>query len=378
MRSFSCIRHRIFIQGNPYRTCAVALSLMISLSAAAQSLTGSANPNLDPDANASATTPMQTGPLDRVWVAQVPNFEPSTYQLAVPKLIQEFESESGLRLEPGEKGKVGIKIYTNSGAGLRTPPTLVNALVDFLVQRGYDRKDLFLIDLNLNSLWRSGYLSSRADTVREFNGVPVFALNEGRFFHPEWFYDSPLPSQYLAPLQLLNEGGYDVDFQMLDDRKSFLPVPLLLDVDFWVNLPIVSDHPDLGINGVLANATLWNVSNQFRFMNNMAGASAAIAEIAAIPELRRGWVFSIVSLEKLQFMGGPIFNSNYVREFNEIYLSSNPVALDRIFLEKLNRARETMGFTAVSPVPPLFEYARSLDLGDFDRNSYTTEIISLP
>jgi len=317
------------------------------------------------------------GPLDRVWMAKVEEFDEKSYHKAVDELIGRFEQTIGKKLKPGEKHRVGIKVYTNSGAGLRTPPKLVDALVDLLVSRGYSRNDLFVIDLNTDSLWRSGYILSRADTVRKFNGVPVFALDEGKFYDANWFYDSPLPSQYLAPIQLKNEGGYDIDVKLQDDRKSYLPVPLLLDVDFWVNLPVVSDHPDLGINGVLANATLWNVSNQYRFMSNTVGASAAIAEIAAIPELRRGLVFSIVSLEKLQFMGGPIFNSNYVRTYNEIYLSSNAVALDRIFLEKVNRARETMGFAAISPIPPVFEYARSLDLGDFEKDSYIVQVVQI-
>lgn len=319
----------------------------------------------------------ELGPLDRIWLARVKDFEEDSYQRAVKRLLASFEETTGKPLTPGEKHRVGIKVYTNSGAGLRTSPKLVNALVDALLSRGYHKQDLFMIDLNTDSLWRSGYISSRADRVREYNGVPVYALDEGTYYDANWFYDSPLPSQYLSPVQLKNEGGYDYDVRLQDDRKSYLPVPLLLDVDFWINLPVVSDHPDLGINGVMANATLWNVSNQYRFMSNMAGASAAIAEIAAIPELRRGMVFSIVSLEKIQFMGGPIFNSNYVRTFNEIYLSSNPVALDRIFLEKLNRARETMGFSAISPFPPVFEYARSLNLGDFERDSYVMQIVQI-
>jgi len=333
---------------------------------------------IDPDDGYPTQEEIDTyGPLDRIWLAKVQEFDDSSYQEAVRQLVAGFEEIAGKRLEPGEKRRVGLKVYTNSGAGLRTPPKLVNALIDFLVSRGYKRQELFVIDLDTDSLWRSGFISSRADRVKEYNGVPVYALDEGRFYDANWFYDSPLPSQYLSPIQLKNEGGYDYDAKMQDDRKSFLPVPLLLDVDFWVNLPVVSDHPDLGINGTLANATLWNVSNQFRFMNNMAGASAAIAEIAAIPELRRGLVFSIVSLEKLQFMGGPVFNQNYVRSYNEIYLSCNPVALDRIFLEKLNRARETMGFRAISPIPPVFEYARSLNLGDYERDSYTTQIVQI-
>lgn len=308
--------------------------------------------------------------LDKIWMQKLLDFSGVEYRKAIHNLVTHYESNTGIRFEPGDKHQAGIKIYTNSGAGLRTPPKLVEAMIDFLVERGFERKELFILDLSTDSLWRSGFISTRSNSSRNYMGVPVYALDEGIYFDQNWFYDSPLPSQYLAPVQLKATGGFEIDKDYTDDRKSFLPVPLLLDVDFWINLPVITDHPELGINGTLANTTLWNISNQYRFMNNTAGASAAIAEIAAIPELKRSLAFSIVSLERLQFMGGPIFNSSYVRTFNEIYLSSNSVALDRVFLEKMNRARETMGFEPISPLPPVFEYAKSLELGDFERGSF--------
>jgi hypothetical protein len=313
--------------------------------------------------------------IDKIWLSNLQDFEPDTYKESVRDLVVAYEQASGFRMQPGSKKRVGLKVYTNSGAGLRTPLGLVDAVVELLLERGYSRSDLFIIDMQMDSLWRSGFISSRADRVKAYQGIPVYALDEEVYYDPEWYYDSPLPSQYVPVSRVSADGASLLDQSFEDDRKSFLPVPLLLEVDFWINLPVVSDHPQLGINGVLANATLWNISNQYRFMRNSAGASAAIAEIAAIPELRSSLAFNLVSLEKLQFMGGPVFNSGYVRKIPELYLSSNGVALDRIFLEKVNRSRESMGFNPVSPIPPLFDYAASLALGPYNRGSY--EILTI-
>ncbi len=309
--------------------------------------------------------------LQKIWLNHTTEFTDSSYRKGVDALISSFEEAASIRLEPQEKRRVGLKVYSNSGAGISTPLLLVDAVIQSLLDRGYNKDELFIIDLNTDSLWRSTFIRSRSDQDPDYNGVEVYALSDGKYFDPIWYYDSPLPSQYIPQQSSQSLSNLRLTKEDLEnDRKSFLPVPLLLEVDFWINLPVVTDHPELGINGTLANATLWNISNPYRFMNNSAGASAAIAEIAAIPELRENMIFSIVSLERLQYMGGPIFNSGYVREYPEIYLSSNPVALDRIFLEKLNRARQSMGFQPVAPLPPVFEYAKSLGLGDYERGSY--------
>ena len=151
---------------------------------------------------------------------------------------------------------------------------------------------------------------------------------------------------------------------MEEDRRSFLATPLFLEADFWINLPVYSDHPTLGVNGALVNATLWNASNTARFFRSPANAPAAVAEMSAIPELRQTWLFTLASLERFQFIGGPYFNSLYTVSEPRLWLSADPVALDTMMLKKLNERRVALGFPIISEEIRTLEFAEILGVGN--------------
>jgi hypothetical protein len=314
------------------------------------------NAQLDPIPAAPADRPAQ------VWEASLTSFSPENYAQEVELLLAQFEKAIGRRLIPGEKGKVGLKVYTNSGPGMATPVPLVQSVIEALIQRGYQRSDIFLVGLNPLRMRFTGYLPSLITGSTPFAGIPIYILESGQFYDPEWFYDSPLPSRF-DPVFLNRQAGDDPGAAREATRRSFLATPLFLEADFWINLPVYTDHPTLGVNGALANATLWNASNTARFFNNPANAPAAVAEMSAIPELRQTWLFTITSLQHYQFVGGPAFNSLYTVSDRKILLSADPVALDTLMLEKINAHRRKAGFPVVSEEIRTLEFAEVLNVG---------------
>lgn len=304
-----------------------------------------------------------------VWEYALSDFGDGAYQAGVKVLFRSFEERTGKYLVPGSEGRVGIKIYTNSGRGLATPKPLVKAVIGELVNRGYERRQIFLLDVEEFHLRESGYIPPLSERERGelFEGVPVYILDSAAHFDPVWYYESPLPaqSQLASSAELF---GTFVGESEPDDRKSFLAKPLLTDVDFWINIPMVTDHPTMGINGVLVNATLWNIGNRNRFFVSPANAPIAVAEIAAIPELASSWAMTLVPLERYQFIGGPVFNSLYTRSETLLWMSVNPVILDVLMLRRVNNDRLSMGFPAISDNLPLINYAESLGLGTRDIN----------
>ena len=291
--------------------------------------------------------------------------EGSDYTAAVESLLAVYEKERGESLKPGFLGKVALKVNTRSGVGLSTPRPLLRALIVALERRGFARENILIVDSDSYGLRQAGILPSLAEGALDYEGCPVLALNAGDFYDEDWFYDSPLPSAMRGM-----DGDFGGEVKALGtERKSYLPKPLLFGVDFWINLPVGCDDPALGVDGALANMTLWNVSNSRRFLVNQATASAAVAEIAAIPELVEKAVLHIMPMDLFQFIGGPFFNSLYTHGEGVLRMSSDPVALDRLLYDAINERRRLAGFPEILPMPQQLPFAASLGLGVFEREA---------
>lgn len=315
---------------------------------------------------AAPAPPRQTAPQP-VLEGELGAGRDGDYARVVEELFARFEALSGRQLIPGAKGKVGLKIYCDSGPGLATPIPLTKAVITALERRGFKGENIFLVGLNALRLRLTSYLPSPASSESPFREHPIYVLESGKFYDPTWFYDSPLPTRFdpvLNERAVMEAAAGKAQTTLEEDRKSFLATPLFLDADFWINLPVYTDHPTLGVNGALVNATLWNASNTLRFFRSPANAPAAVAEMAAIPELRETWVFTLVSLERYQFIGGPYFNSLYTRSEPLLWLSADPVMLDALMVERLNRARRETGFQPIGQSDlRMLEFAQQLGVG---------------
>ncbi|MDP0499286.1 MAG: DUF362 domain-containing protein [Verrucomicrobiota bacterium JB022] len=302
-----------------------------------------------------------------VWEAPLAHFDAPSYEESVEAIFGAFEHRTGKQLSPGERRRVGIKVYTNSGPGLRTPQALTLAAIESLERRGFQRGEIFIVDQRERALRDSGYLpllSQRSEVGNNFHGVPVISLDTGRYYNNRWYYDSPLPKEVINPLGRVVTPETDISVEDPEDRKSYLPEPLLTQVDFWINLPVVTDHSSLGLNGAMVNATLWNVSNNSRFFVSSSNAPVAVAEIAAIPEMQDTWALSIVSLQYYQFIGGPAFNHLYVRSQPRLLASVDPVVLDAVVAKEISDDRESAGFRPLPRLMPQLDYAYELQLGE--------------
>ncbi|MSU23001.1 MAG: DUF362 domain-containing protein [Opitutus sp.] len=311
----------------------------------------------------AASAPPKASAPDPVWQARLADFGDANYERQVATLLEKFEAASGKKLAPGPKKKAGLKIYADSGPGMATPVALVRAVITALERRGFEPQNIFLVGLNQLRLRMTGYLPSLVSGQTPFKGHQVYVLESGRYYDPVWFYDSPLPQRFDPIFAEQQTKDFPNNSSKDEDRKSFLATPLFLDADFWINLPVYTDHPTLGVNGALVNATLWNASNTARFFRSPANAPAAVAEMSAIPELRQTWMFTIASLEHYQFIGGPFFNSLYSASEPLLWLSTDPVILDSLARDRMNDHRKKEGFPPINEDIRTLEFAETLGVG---------------
>ena len=307
------------------------------------------------------------GPIGLIWEA--PLETESSFFAGISALINTYEVEMKTRLVPGKRGKVGIKVNTRSGRGLSTPLELLRAVIKAFEERGFERQAILILDYSMYGLREAGIVPVSGTGAVAFEGCPVYALDSELYYDMDWFYESPLPPSQDQELQFTRELGGEGNAvpDGARERKSFLPMPLLFEVDFWVNLAVGVDDRALGVDGALANATLWNVSNNQRFLQSEATASAAVAEIAAIPELNERMLLHFVPLSLYQYIGGPQFNSLYTYSEPLLWMSSDPVAIDRLLFERINTLRRNNGFPEIESLPRQLLFAASLGLGTFDK-----------
>jgi hypothetical protein len=316
------------------------------------------------------THPDPKDPHSWLWEFELAGFTEKDYRTAVDAVFADYERRLGRTIAPGPKRRVGLKVMTAT-PGLSTPPALVRAVISSLEARGFKPEELFIVDQSESNLRAAGFLPPIGQGGNfTFDGVPVLVLESGRYYVEKSAanYDDPLSPPDLD-IQHRIQDANDWPFRP-SDRLSLVPVPLLQSVDFWINLPVGMDAENLGVCGTLVNASLYFSSNTQRFMDNQTSGQLAVANMLAnAPELRNTWAFSLLSLERYQYVGGPDFNSLYNQSERLLLFSANPVVMDSVLFEHINYRRREQNMPLLDR-PAYIDYASQpqVGLGSYQRD----------
>lgn len=136
-----------------------------------------------------------------------------------------------------------------------------------------------------------------------------------------------------------------------------------------VNVPAIMDDNIIGLRGALANLTLPVLKKPACLYVNQG--DPFIPDIYALSQIRNKVRLHIAIGLRILYYGGPEVDQNYVYEHSSLLFSTDPVALDQVALQLIDRARHSMLLPEGVNMDlkcPYLETAQAIGLGYNDLN----------
>ncbi len=255
---------------------------------------------------------------------------------------------------------VGIKVFSEPGPNSGTRPAVVAAVVKGLLAAGLPPQQIVIWDKHRTDLKLSGYF----ELSRQL-GVRVAASAEAGYDETN-FYATPL---------LGNLAWGDFEFGKKGEgigRKSFVSLLVSRQLTKIINITPLMNHNEAGTCGNLLNLALGSVDNTTRFEFDPGRLAIAIPEIYALPVLSDHVVLNIVDALICQYEGEERSLLHYSSVLNQLWFSRDPVALDVLSLDELDRQRRLASAPVVKPSRDLYSNASLLELGTSDPKKIRT------
>ena len=251
---------------------------------------------------------------------------------------------------------VGLKVFSAPGPNSGTRPAVVAAVVEGLLAAGLPPKRIIVWDRQITDLRLAGF----SDLAKRY-GIRLASStqagwDEQTFYNP----DSPI---------LGNLVWGDLEFGKKGDgvgRKSFVSKLLCREVTKIINVTPLLNHNRAGVSGNLYSLATGSVDNLIRFEFSPETLATAIPEIYSLPALSDHVVLNITDALICQYEGGEHGLLHYSATLNQLRFSRDPVALDVLSTQELDRQRQAAHAPPVKPNLKVYSNAALLQLGTDD------------
>lgn len=249
---------------------------------------------------------------------------------------------------------VGIKVYSIPGPNSGTRPAVVAGVVQGLLSAGLPPKHIIVWDKQSTDLRLAGYFG-----LADKYGIRVAGSAQAGY-DPTNSYDS-------AIIGSLVWGDVEFGLKGLGiGRKSFVSKLVSQGMTKIINISPLLNHNLAGVSGNLYSLASGSVDNMARFESDSTRLATAVPEIYALPSLSDRVVLNIVDALICQYEGEERGLLHYSATLNELRFSKDPVALDVLSLQELDRQREAGKAPAVKANTDLYGNAALLELGVSD------------
>jgi len=262
---------------------------------------------------------------------------------------------------------VGIKVCSQAGLLSGTRPAVVAAVVHGLLAAGLPPQHLLIWDKHAMDLQSAGFF----ELGRQL-GVSVAACDQEG-------YD--VKSFYAPDTAILGNLVWgDLEFGQKGPgigRKSYVAKIITQQITKIISVAPLLNLDACGVNGHLYSLSLGSVDNTLRFEGSAERLAVAVPEIYALPVLGDRVGLNITDALIGQYEGGSRALLHYSTVLNQLWLSHDPVALDTLAIQELQRERKTRPDLVAPPHTDLYDNAALLQLGVDDPAQITIERVKL-
>ena len=257
---------------------------------------------------------------------------------------------------------IGIKVHSTPGALSGTRASVVSAVIEGLLNAGIPATNLVIWDRQLTDLRLAGY----GDVASKFKVRLASSMAEG--FDAATFYDSPLTG---------NLVWGDLEFEKKGDgvgRKSFVSKLVSKQLTRIIDITPLLNHNQGGVAGHLVTLPLAAVDNTLRFEAQSDRLATALPELYALPAVGDKVVLNITDALIAQYQGEQRSLLHYSAALNQLWFSKDPVALDVLAIQELDRQRRSTEADPARSNMGIYSNASLLELGQSDVKNLNVDL----
>jgi uncharacterized protein (DUF362 family) len=240
-------------------------------------------------------------------------------------LTQDNAGEKAIKnLLPG--GTTGMKINALTGKLNSTSIELVDGLAGLLATAGFDENNLIIWDRTNRELEKAGYSLNASSFERRCFGTDTGGI------------------------------GYSRDFFSSGDVDCMVSRILTDHLSSNINLPVLKDHSIAGLSAGLKNM-YGAIHNPNKYHDNNCDPYAA--DIYNLEPIRSKNQLTIIDAVRVQYNGGPGYDSRYLADYGGIIISQDVVAADSVGLRILEHYRKLNGLPTLKETRREVKYLKS-------------------
>jgi hypothetical protein len=257
---------------------------------------------------------------------------------------------------------IGVKVHSAPGRTSGTRPAVVAGFIESLLEAGIPASNIIIWDRRSVDLRLAGYF----ELAGRYGVRVTGALEEG--YDREHFYEAPLIGKLVYGDLEFGQKGEGVG------RKSYVSNLLTRRMTKIVNITPLLNHNYAGVSGARYGLAIASVDNILRFEDTQR-LSTAIPEIYGQNEIADRVVLNVVDALICQYQGEEQTRLHDSTALNELWFSSDPVAVDVLALQELER--EKGDDSRKTPGKLIYTNAGLMELGIADPAKIKVERIPL-